>query len=120
MIVGGYFLFSTLFTFSGSVFSFPYVSIGFGFIIIGAIMPNSLLYKWKSKSLTKIAELSYGLYLIHSAAILSTHTILLNFGIAKNRNLTFLFSMLVCFIIALTLNYTIEKPFMRMRGRFLR
>jgi peptidoglycan/LPS O-acetylase OafA/YrhL len=120
MIVGGYFLFSTLFTFIGSVFSFPYVSIGFGMIIIGAIMPNSLLYKWKSKSLTKIAELSYGLYLIHSAAILSTHTILLDFGIAKNSNLTLLFSMLVCFIIALTLNYTIEKPFMKMRGRFLR
>jgi peptidoglycan/LPS O-acetylase OafA/YrhL len=120
MIVGAYFLFSPLYTFSGSIFSFPFVSIGFGLIVLGAIMPNSAFYKWKSTALTKIAELSYGLYLIHVAVILSTQTFLIDYGILNDSTLTFIFSTVACLIIALILNYSIERPFMKMRGRFLK
>ncbi|MGZ0016377.1 acyltransferase family protein [Yeosuana sp. AK3] len=120
MIVVAYFLFSNLFTFSGSIFSFPFVAIGFGFLVLGAIMPNSALYTWKSKTLTKIAELSYGLYLIHTAVVLSTQTILIDYGISKKSTLTFIISIILCFLIALVLNYSIERPFMKIRGRFLK
>lgn len=120
MIVSAYFLFSPLYTLSGSIFSFPFVSIGFGFIVLGAIMPSSVFYNWKSIALTKIAELSYGLYLIHAAVILSAQTFLIDYGILKDSTLTFIFSTIVCLIIALILNYSIERPFMKMRGRFLK
>lgn len=95
------------------------VAIGFGCLVLGAIMPNSILYKWKSAALTKIAELSYALYLIHMAVIPLTQTILFNFGIAKDSNVTFVLSMLFCVLVALLLHYSIEKPFMKMRSRFL-
>ncbi len=119
LITIAYFQFGNDYTFGRSIFGFPLVSIGFGFMVLGAIMPNSFLYNWKSAMLTKIAELSYGLYLIHTAGILSTQTLLFDYGIAKNSNLTFILSIIFCFAIALLLHYTIEKPFMKMRGRFL-
>ncbi|WP_396171837.1 acyltransferase family protein [Flavobacterium sp.] len=95
-------------------------TVGFGFLVLGAIIPNSFLYQWKSKILTKIAELSYALYLIHMGIILVTQTVLFNFSIAKDSNLTFLLSMVFCVLVALLLHYSIEKPFMKMRGRFLK
>ncbi len=106
--------------FAGSIFSFPLLAIGFGFLVLGAIIPKSFLYHWKSKILTKIAELSYALYLIHMGVILVTQTVLFNFSLAKNSNLTFLLSMVFCVLVALLLHYSIEKPFMKMRGRFLK
>lgn len=115
-----YFLFSNGIGFGRSIFSFPMVSVGFGFLVLGAIIPNSFLYQWKSKILTKIAELSYALYLIHMGIILVTQTVLFNFSIAKDSNLTFLLSMVFCVLVALLLHYSIEKPFMKMRGRFLK
>lgn len=115
-----YFICGNGLSFNRSIFGFPLVSLGFGCMVLGAIMPNSFLYQWKSAVLTKIAELSYVLYLIHMAVIPVTQTILINFGVAKDSNLTFVLSMLFCVLIALLLHYSIEKPFMKMRGRFLK
>ena len=89
-----YFLFGNDYSFSRTFFGYPLVSLGFGFLVLGAIMPNSFLYKWKSAVLTKIAELSYALYLIHMAVILSTQTIFAELGITKNSNLMFLLSII--------------------------
>lgn len=114
-----YFLFGNDYTFSRTLFGFPLVSIGFGFLVLAAIMPNSILYKWKSVVLTKVAELSYGLYLIHMAVILSTQTIFSELGIAKNSSIMFGLSIIFCFVVALLLHYGIEKPFMKMRKRFI-
>ena len=115
-----YFLFNNSIGFGRSIFSFPMVSIGFGCLVLGAIMPTSFLYKWKSAVLTKIAELSYALYLIHMAVILLTQKIFFEFGIAKDSNLTFVLSIIFCILVSLLLHYTIEKPFMKMRNRFLK
>ncbi len=115
-----YFLFINSIGFGRSIFSFPMVSIGFGCMVLGSIMPTSFLYKWKSKVLTKIAELSYSLYLIHMGVILLAQILLFDLGIAKDSNLTFILSIIFCVFIALILHYSIEKPFMKMRERFLK
>lgn len=120
LITIAYFQFGLDHLFRLSIFGFPLVSIGFGFMVLSAIMPNSFLYNWKSAILTKIAELSYGLYLIHMAVILSTRSLLFDYGIAKDSNLVFILSIVFCFLIALVLHYSIEKPFMKMRRRFLK
>ena len=114
-----YFLFQNGLSFERSIFSFPMVSIGYGCLVLSALIPNSYLYKWKSKILTKIAELSYALYLVHMGVILLAQKIFFELGIAKNSNLTFILSIIFCFAVALLLHYTIEKPFMKMRGRLL-
>jgi peptidoglycan/LPS O-acetylase OafA/YrhL len=115
-----YFVCENGLSFNRSIFGFPLVSIGFGCLVLGAIIPTSFLYQWKSAVLTKIAELSYALYLIHMGVILLVQKILFDFGIAKDSNLTFVLSMLFCVLVALVLHYSIEKPFMKMRVRFLK
>ena len=115
-----YFLFINGIGFSRSIFSFPIVSVGFGCLVLGSIIPTSFLYQWKSKILTKIAELSYALYLIHMGVILLTQNLFFEFGIAKDSNLTFLLSIIFCAVVALILHYSIEKPFMKMRSRFIK
>ena len=120
ILTGSYFLFGNNIDFVRSIFSFPLVSIGFGCTVLGAIMPGSLLYKWKSAVLTKIAQLSYALYLVHMAIILSAQTVFYNWGIAKNSNWMLLLSIIACIVVSLLLHHAIEKPFMKMRERYLK
>jgi peptidoglycan/LPS O-acetylase OafA/YrhL len=119
ILTTAYFLYGNNVDFARSMFSFPIVSIGFGCLVLGAIMPNSFLYKWKSGALSMIAKLSYALYLIHMAVILSVQKIFSNWGISKDSNLMFLLSIIFCVALALILHYSIEKPFMKMREQFL-
>ena len=120
ILTGTYFLCGNNMDFVRSIFSFPLVSIGFGCTVLSAIMPNSFLYKWKSVVLTKIAELSYALYLVHMAIILSAQTVLSDWGIAKNSSLMLVLTIILCIVVALILHHAIEKPFMKMRERFLK
>ncbi len=114
-----YFLFGNNVDFARSIFSFPLVSIGFGCLVVGAIMPNSFLYKWKSGALSMIAKLSYALYLIHMAVILLVQKIFSDLGVSKDSNLMLVLSIAFCIALALILHYGIEKPFMKMREQFL-
>jgi peptidoglycan/LPS O-acetylase OafA/YrhL len=114
-----YFICGNDYTLTRSLVSFPLASIGYGCLVLAAIMPGSFLYKWKSAVLTKIAHLSYALYLVHMAVILMVQKTFFTWGIAKDSNLVFLLCILFCFVFALILHYTIEKPFMKMRKRFL-
>lgn len=70
--------------------------------------------------MTKMAELSYALYLIHMIVILSTQTFFAKLGLPKDSNLVFVLSMIFCIALALLLHYSIEKPFMKMRTRFIK
>ena len=115
-----YFLFGNNVDFARSIFSFPLVSIGFGCLVLGAIMPSSFLYKWKSGVLSMIAKLSYALYLIHMAVILLVQKVFSGLGVSKDSNWMFLLSIIFCIALALILHYGIEKPFMKMRERFLK
>ena len=54
---------------AASVFGFPLVDIGYGIIVLAALSPKCFLYKYESKITTKIAALSYGIYLIHKIVI---------------------------------------------------
>lgn len=113
------FLFGNNLDFARSIFSFPMVSIGFGCLVLGAVMPNSFLYKWKSRILSMIAKLSYSLYLIHMAVILLVQKIFAAWGISKDSNLMLVLSIICCIAVGLVLHYSIEKPFMKMREQFL-
>ena len=120
IMISAYFLFGNNYNFSRTLFGFPVVSIGFGCMVLGAIMPQSFLYHWKSAVMTKMAELSYALYLIHMIVILCTQTYFAKLGLPKDSSLVFVLSMIFCIALALLLHYSIEKPFMKMRKRFIK
>ena len=115
-----YFIASNNVDFVRSIFSFPMASIGYGCMVLGAIMPPSFLYKWKSATMTLIAKLSYALYLVHMSLTAVAQKTFSNWGIAKDSNLMLLLSIVFCFTVALLLHYSIEKPFMKMRERFIK
>ena len=119
ILTTAYFLFTNSIGFGRSIFSFPMVSIGFGCMVLGAIMPTSFLYKWKSAVLSMIAKLSYSLYLIHMGVILIVQKIFFEWGIAKESNWVFVLSIIFCIVLSVVLHYSIERPFMKMRSRFL-
>jgi len=102
-----------------TVFGFPLVAIGYGFIVLSALSPKCFLHKYKSKITTQIATLSYGIYLIHKIVIHVTQTQFSRFSIVNDSNMMFLFCIAAVFIISLLLNETIEKPFLKLRKKIL-
>ncbi len=115
-----YFSFTDLGTYSTSIWGFPLISIAYGFLVLGAIIPSSFLYNWNSRITTLIATLSYAIYLSHKGIIHIVQESFTKLGVDKNSNLMFLVCIVVCIIVAWLLNLTIEKPFMKMRDKILR
>ncbi len=118
ILIATYFLCEDQMTFDATVFGFPLVALGYGFLVLGAISPTSFLFKWDSKILTKIATLSYAIYLTHKGVIHMTHQFLENFEI--NSNLMLVICMITCFGFAQIVHWIVEKPFMKLRKRFVK
>lgn len=117
ILTGAYFLCYDQMTFSASIFGFPLIAIGYGFMVVGAVSPTSFLYKWNSKVTTFIATLSYATYLTHKGVIHMTQKLLANFTI--DGNLMLLICMATCISFAYLLHLTIEKPFMKLRNSII-
>jgi peptidoglycan/LPS O-acetylase OafA/YrhL len=58
VLSGAYIFASEDMAFSTTIFGFPLISIGFGFVLLSAISSSIFLYRWKIKSSTLIASLS--------------------------------------------------------------
>ena len=106
-------------SFAASIYGFPLVSIGYGLLVLGAISPTSFLYKFKSAATSKIAALSYAIYLTHKIIIHGTQTQLAAFNVAKDSNLMFIICIIFCFAGAFLLNIVIERPFLKWRNKIL-
>ena len=114
-----YFLLGDEESFAASIFGFPLVDAGYGIIVLAALSPACFLYKYESKITAKIATLSYGIYLIHKIIIHVTQTQLAKYNLHDDSNSIFLTCIAIVFVIALLLNETIEKPFLKLRKKIL-
>ena len=102
-----------------TVFGFSLIGITFGFLVLAAILPGSLLYRTKSVITKNLATLSYSLYLSHKGIIHLTQKWLGGLGLRGESNWMFLFCILTCIIGALLMRILIENPFFRMRNKLL-
>jgi len=118
ILTAAYFLCEDQMTFNATVFGFPLVALGYGFLVLGAISPTSFLFKWNSKILTRIATLSYAIYLTHKGIIHMTHQLLEKFEI--DSNLMLIICMITCLGFAQIVHWIVEKPFMKLRKRFVK
>lgn len=106
-------------SFEASVAGFPVISIGYGLMVLGAISPAGLLFKFKSVVTSTLANLSYGVYLTHKFVIHIAQVQFRKLKIAEDSMLMMLISISACLLFAFVLNKVIEKPFLKLRDKVL-
>ncbi|MEO7307793.1 MAG: acyltransferase [Ferruginibacter sp.] len=119
ILTGAYYICQYRVGFNANIFGFPLIAIGFGFMVLAAISPSCVLYKFRSRVTTSIAILSYSIYLIHKAIRHLCFVYFGKMGIDKESYWMFLLSILFTIIGALILRYAIEKPFLKFRDKLL-
>jgi peptidoglycan/LPS O-acetylase OafA/YrhL len=121
ILIGAYFLCIPRVGFNANIFGFPVIAIGYGILVVAAISPSCILYKFKSPVTSSIATLSYSVYLIHKAVRHLCHKHLSGWlGIDEESILMFFICLLAAFLGALLLRYTIEKPCLKLRDYLLK
>ena len=119
ILTGAYFLCFPRNGFNANVFGFPLIAIGFGCMVLAAISPGCVLYKFKSRITSSIAILSYSVYLIHKAVRHLCFVYFGKMGLDEESYWMLLLSIVFTILGALILRYTIEKPFLRLREKLL-
>jgi peptidoglycan/LPS O-acetylase OafA/YrhL len=120
ILAGAYVLCIDEESFAATVFGFPLVSIGYGVMVLGAVSPNSFLYKFKLNITAFIATLSYALYLMHKFIIHITHDQFEKLNIAKDSTLMFFICIATTILAALAMNKMVEKPFLKWRNKIFK
>jgi peptidoglycan/LPS O-acetylase OafA/YrhL len=119
ILTGAYYVCQPRVGFYANIFGFPLIAIGFGFMVLAAISPGCVLYKFKSRITSSIAILSYSIYLIHKGV---RHVCIVYFGkMGVNEKSYWMLLLIIIFTIlgALILRYLIEKPFLKLRDKLL-
>lgn len=102
-----------------SIFGFPLISIAYGLLVIAAISPTCILYKFKTKFTFIIATLSYSIYLTHKQLYYLTKKWVNNIGNGSIEEWTFWICILIAIIGGLILHLIIEKTFFKLRDKIL-
>ena len=119
LATAAYFVCIDFISFNTSIWGFPLTAIAYGVLVTAAISPTCILYKFNSVITSKIAALSYSLYLTHKGMIYFSQQQFIKLGIDANSNLMFVLCLISCLLAALALNYIVEKPFLRLRDNIL-
>ena len=103
----------------GAIFGYPAISIAYGALVLAALSPTCFLYRYSSKLTKTIATLSYAIYLTHKQLIHLTHEFLSPRGIGNDSYTSFWISVAVSILGGWLLHLAVEKPFLRLRDRWL-
>jgi peptidoglycan/LPS O-acetylase OafA/YrhL len=120
ILVAASFLSSGEPSFNASVFGFPFVSILYGVLVLAALSPSGILYKFHSSITKNIATLSYSIYLTHKALIHLTQELVPKYGIDADSNTSFVLCILVSLLGGWILHQVVERPFMKLRDKMLK
>ncbi len=102
-----------------TVFGLPLVAVGYGVIVIAAIIPTSILFKYSSTITSNVATLSYSIYLSHKIIIHLVQQQAGKFNIDLNGNLMLLICIIASVLMALAMRQIIEIPFLKIRDYIL-
>ncbi len=119
LIITASFVCTEFISYATSIIGFPLIAIAYGVIVMGAVSPNSILYKFSSSITVTIARLSYALYLSHKGIIHLTQQLFVKLGIDGDGNLMIVLCVMSCLLAAWLLNILVEKPFLKWRDIIL-
>jgi peptidoglycan/LPS O-acetylase OafA/YrhL len=117
ILIATYFLYEEPFAFHTAILSYPFVSIGYGFILIACTNPSGKIQKLKLRVISYLATLSYSFYLVHKPINHITVSLLSAYDV--NRTILFIICFICSLLAAMLLHYAVEKPFLKLREKFL-
>jgi peptidoglycan/LPS O-acetylase OafA/YrhL len=103
----------------GAIFGYPAISIAYGALVLAALSPTCVLYRYSSSLTRWIANLSYAVYLTHKQLIHLTHQALKGWNISVDSYAAFWICVAVALLGGWLLHITVERPFLRLRDRIL-
>lgn len=115
MIIAAGFFCNDFRSYETAIFGYPLIAIAYGVIVMGAVSPKSVLYKFNSRITSSIATLSYAIYLSHKGVIHLTQQQFSRLGIEGDSKLMFLICTITCVLAAWLMHLLIEKPFLKWR-----
>ena len=107
-------------SYNTSVFGFPLFSFAYGLLVIAAISPTCILYKFKSKFTLIVATLSYAIYLTHKQLYHLVKLWIERWGNENIQQWTFWICIIIAIAGGFVLHIIIEKPFLRLRYKILK
>lgn len=119
VLICTYFVCGDAHSFSATILCFPMIAFGYGLLVLWAIIPGTVMYRYKLWLTEKLAGLSYGIYLIHKGIIHLTQQYFGSLGIPADSNRMFLICLFFIVLGALLLNFAVEKPVLKLRKRII-
>lgn len=119
LLANAYALSYKFISFDTAVFGFPLISLAYGLMVMAALCPSCILYKFESRMTGTIAMLSYAMYLTHKQLFHLTRAGLNHLGFDTKSMWLFPVSFVVAGLGGLLLNVTVEKPFLSLRKHLL-
>lgn len=107
-------------SFNNAIFGYTLVSFAYGLMVMAAISPSCILYRWKSRTTFVIATLSYAVYLSHKQLFHLIRIGVSNHGIDAQSTWLFWVCIALAVLLGLILHIAIEKPSFRMRDILLK
>ncbi len=118
-LFGGQLISNEFWSLHTALVGFPLLSAGYGLLVIAALSPGSLLYRFKFTPTAAIAAVSYSVYLVHK---MSNHWINENLDDYLDLGETQIFA--VCLVAAMlggsVFHIVVERPFLALRQRLSR
>ena len=102
-----------------TLYGFSLVAITYGFFVLSAISPRSLLFKFRFRITERLATFSYAIYLSHKGLIHVTQQVLKGSMIKEDSNEMLFVCIVVCIGGAFLIRLVIEKPFFSLRDKLI-
>jgi peptidoglycan/LPS O-acetylase OafA/YrhL len=113
--IGVYQGFSEVFSY---VWSFTFISVGFGALVVAAMAPGFWLATLKIRGVSWLAAMAFTLYLTHKQMIHMAARVVGDY--MEHRALTIALSISFMLLAACVVHYGIERPFLKLRDQILK
>jgi peptidoglycan/LPS O-acetylase OafA/YrhL len=107
------------YSFSGAIAGYPLISLAYGVLVLAALSPSCILYRYSSRFTTLIATLSYAIYLVHKQLIHLAHVAAHHYGFGDDSYALFAVCIVMSLLGGWLLHLVIERPFLRLRDKWL-
>ncbi|AVR96522.1 acyltransferase family protein [Pseudoduganella armeniaca] len=101
-----------------TIYGYPLLALGFGLLVLAALSPGSLLYRWRLPGAASLALWSYAIYLVHKQLCIVLAPMLAPLGIGAAEPLGVVLLLLASVWAGWLLYVLVETPFMRLRERW--